>query len=154
MNYPYLPEGRDIKYVSISDHFMKEAIDMRNNFSTDINHPTGAVAVFNNLIVAKAANKSRLHNRKLIEFHKNKFCLRRFLKIKTGTHYWICPGCADYTKHSEAQIAKQLIGKGIKGADIYLYGHWWCCKPCWDSMIKAGINNVFLVDNATELFKK
>lgn len=152
--YPYLPEGREIKYVPVSDLFMSEAMNMRNNFSTDQNHPTGAVGTFENKIISKASNQSKLKNKKLIDFHKNKFCIRRFLKIKTGTKYWLCPGCATHHQHSEYQVSEELIKKGIKGADLYLYGHWWCCKPCWDAMIRADIKNVYLVDNAEQLFKK
>jgi deoxycytidylate deaminase len=42
----------------------------------------------------------------------------------------------------------------INDADLYLWGHWWCCKPCWDAMIGAGIKNVYLLDESIALFKK
>lgn len=152
--YPYLPEGRDIKYVPVTNIFMAEAMDARNTLSTEMNHPTGAVGVFDGKIISKEANKSKFRSKKLIDFHKNKFCIRKFFKIKTGTKYWMCPGCATHHQHSESRVSADLMKKGILGADLYLYGHWWCCKPCWDAMIKAGIKNVYLVDNAEELFKK
>lgn len=152
--YPYLPEGRDILHVPADNPFMKEAIEMRNTFSTDKWYPTGAVAVFENKIVAKDANQSKLKNKFLIDFHKNKFCVRKILRIKTGEKYWACPGCATHHQHSESRVAKELMKQGIKGADLYLYGHWWCCKPCWDEMIKADIKDVYLVEGAFELFEK
>jgi deoxycytidylate deaminase len=154
--YPYLPEGREIKYVPVTDVFMAEAMNMRNNFSTDANHPTGSVVVFEGKIIGKGANQSALKNKKLIKLHQNGLCVRKILKIKTGTKYWLCPGCAAYRHHSEPRAVKDAIKKAgsAKGADLYLYGHWWCCKPCWDSMIKGGIKDTYLVDNADALFKK
>lgn len=154
--YPYLPEGREIKYVSISDRFMAEAMNERNNFSTDLNHPTGAVVVLNGNILGIASNQSALRNNTLIDLHKNYFCIRKILKIKSGEKYWLCPGCASSSHHAEYRAVKDAIkkSKNIEGADLYLYGHWWCCKSCWDSMIKAGIKDVYLVEGADELFKK
>ncbi len=154
--YPYLPEGRIIKYVPASDSFMKEAMYMRNTFSTDTNHPTGAVVVMEGKIIGKGANQSALKNKKLIELHRNGLCVRKFLKIKSGEKYWLCPGCASCKHHAETRATIDAIKKNgsAKGADLYLYGHWWCCKPCWDSMINAEIRDVYLVDKADDLFKK
>ena len=87
--YPYLPEGREIKHVPATNIFMAEAMNMRNNFSSDAGHPTGAVGVLGNDIIVKDANQSKLKNKKLIEFHKSAFCVRKFFKIKTGTKYWM-----------------------------------------------------------------
>jgi hypothetical protein len=38
--------------------------------------------------------------------------------------------------------------------DLYLWGHWWCCKLCWDKMIEVGIKNVYLMEGVDKLFKK
>lgn len=155
-NYPYIPEGRTIEYVSENDEFMREARRVRDEQSTDLNHPTGAAVVLNGEIVGHGANQSALKNKKLADFHKNVFCVRRFLKIPTGTKYWLCPGCAQFRHHAESRAVKDALNShgSIQGADLYLYGHWWCCKPCWDTMIAAGIDKVYLVEGATELFKK
>lgn len=154
--YPYLPEGRTIEYVPVTDLFMKEAMDMRNNFSTDAYHPTGAVTVLDGAIIGKGANQSALKSAKLIELHKKGWCVRKFLKIPSGQKYWLCPGCSSCRHHAETRAVLDAVKKkgSARGADLYLYGHWWCCKPCWDAMIKAGIRNVYLADNAEELFKK
>ena len=154
--YPYLPEGRQFKYVPISNLFMAETKRVTFEQSTDINHPTGAVIVKDGKIVGVGANKSALRNKWLLNFHKTKFCIRRFLKIKSGQKYWLCPGCASHRLHAEPQAVKdaQKNHGDITGADLYHWGHWWCCQPCWDSMIKAGIRDVYLVDNAEALFKK
>ena len=154
--YPYLPEGREIKYVPISNPFMAEAKRVMLEQSTDRGHPTGAVVVKNDTIIGLKANKSALKNTLLINFHKKTFCIRRLLKIKTGTRYWLCPGCATPSMHAEQQAAREAQRKSgdISGSDLYLWGHWWCCKPCWDAMIAAGIRDVYLVDDAEQLFKK
>lgn len=155
-NYPYLPEGRKFIYVPITDPFMAETKKVTLELSTDQQHPTGAVIVKDGKILGFGANQSALKNPKLMQFHKNVFCVRRFLKIPTGQKYWICPGCASSKLHSEPRAIKMAQKKhgDITGADLYHWGHWWCCKPCWDSMIAAGIRDVYLVEGAKEQFKR
>jgi len=155
-HYPYLPEGRVIKYVFEKDPFMNEAKRMRNECSTDEGHSTGAVVVKDTLIIGRGANQSALKNKKLINLHKKGLCVRRLLKIPSGQKYWLCPGCSKDKHHAEARAVKDALvnKKNANGADLYLYGHWWCCKPCWDTMIEAGIRDVYLVDNADALFKR
>ncbi len=155
-HYPYLPEGREFKYISISDPFMAETQKVTLTQSTDQNHPTSALIVKDGKIIGTGANQSALKNKKLIDLHKNGLCVRRILKIPSGKKYWLCPGCSSCRYHSETRAVLDAWKKGFdtKGADLYHYGHWWCCKPCWNSMIKAGIKDVYLVDNAEELFKK
>jgi deoxycytidylate deaminase len=135
---------------------MREAMRLRNECSTDFLNPTGAVVVKNGSIVGRAANQSALKNEWLINFHKDHFCVRRFLKIKTGTKYWLCPGCASFRHHGESRAVKDAARQGhdLTGAELYLYGHWWCCKPCWDTMLASGITRVYLVDDAEKLFRR
>lgn len=153
--YPYLPEGRTIKYVPIENRFMAEAKNAREKLSTEMNHATGSVVVLGNEIIGRAGNQAGIKNKRIQKIHKEKLCIRRILNIPSGEKYWLCPGCAKYSDHAEAGAVRDALKKrgSIDGADLYLYGHWWCCKPCWDSMIEAGINDVYLVDNADELFK-
>ncbi len=155
IKYPYLPEGREIKYVNKDNAFMSLAEKVCKEKSTDKNHPTGAVLVKDSVIIGEWANQSALKNVKLIELHRKGWCIRRFLKIKTGTKYWLCPGCSSHKHHAESGAVKDAIRKGndTKGADLYLYGHWWCCKPCWDVMTKAGVKDVYLLEGSEEIFK-
>ncbi len=154
--YPYLPEGRKILYVLETDPFMIAAKKARAELSTDSGHPTGAVIVLSGVVVGRGANQSTLKNRTLHEMHRRWFCLRRFLKIPSGTKYWLCPGCASSASHAEPRAVRDALSRqsSISGADLYLYGHWWCCKPCWNSMIVAGIKNVYLVEGAREKFSR
>ncbi len=159
-HYPYLPEGRTIKYVPEMNVFMSEAKRVRDTQSTDEGHPTGAVVALNEKIIGRGANQSALKNKKLIALHKKGWCVRRLLKIPSGQKYWMCPGCSKNKHHAEARAAKDAIaqqkkiGQSAQGTDLYLYGHWWCCKPCWDAMIAAGIKDVYLVEGATGMFKR
>ena len=154
--YPYLPDGKTIEYVPASDPFMAEAERARNELSTEKNQPTGAVVVLYGKIIGVDANQAALKNQKLQALHKNGWCVRRILKIPSGQKYWLCPGCAKSKHHAEARAVRDALKKQgrIQGADLYLYGHWWCCKPCWDSMIGAGIRDVYLIEGADELFKR
>lgn len=152
--YPYLPEGRAFFYVSLENPFMALAKEAHFK-SDDLKNPTGAVIVKDGKIIASASNKNFLNNKFLIKLHK-KFCIRRFLRIPTGKFYGLCFGCTGYHAHAERRVVDQALKKNIdiKGADLYLYGHWWCCKSCWDSMISAGIKNVYLLQGASEIFKR
>lgn len=156
IKYPYIPEGRDILYVPADNPFMLEAINIRNAESTDGQHPTGAVVVKDGMIIGRVANQAGFKHPKLIDLHAKGWCVRRKLNVKSGTKYWLCPGCATHSNHAESGAVRDAISKaGIKatqGADLYLYGHWWCCKPCWDTMIAAGIKNVYLLDGSWEIF--
>jgi deoxycytidylate deaminase len=152
--YPYLPKGREIKYVSADNPFMMAAIKVRTEQSTDLAIGTGAVVVKDGLIIGGGANQAGLKSKKLLDLHK-KYCVRRLLRVPSGKMYWLCPGCAKPKDHAEARAVKDALEKNadIDGADLYLYGHWWCCKPCWDKMTAAGIRDVFLVEGASEIFK-
>jgi tRNA(Arg) A34 adenosine deaminase TadA len=157
VRYPYLPEGREILYVGLDNEFMKEAQDAARRLSTEHNHPTGAVVVKDGEIIGKGGNQSGFKNQKLQELHNKKgLCVRKWIKAKSGTLYWACPGCAPFSSHGERQALKDAQKKGndTHGADLYLYGHWWACGPCWDAMIEAGINNVYLLENSEVLFER
>ena len=116
-------------------------------------NPTGAALVKNETVIAMAANKAKIENKKLLDLH-SKYCIRRILRVPSGKGYFLCPGCADHKQHAESRVVKQALKENIptQGADLYLYGHWWCCEPCWDTMIKYGISNVYLLENAHTIF--
>lgn len=154
ITYPYLPKDKAIKYVSAEDQFMKAAKRACGELSTDRKHPTGAVLVKNGKILVRAANQSALKNKQLLKFHQKGWCVRKLLKIPSGQKYWLCPGCASSINHSETLVIKKAKQLGIDatGADIYLFGHWWCCEPCWDSVIGAGIKDVYLLEGSERFF--
>lgn len=150
--YPYLPEGRDIQFVGLDDEFLSAAKHEAETHSTDRVQSTGAVVVNDGRIVGRGANKAPFSNSKVMELHK-RFCIRRMFNIPSGQKYWMCPGCSTNKMHAETR-ATINAGALARDADLYLWGHWWCCKPCWDAMIKGGIRNVFLYTDSRKLFKR
>jgi len=154
-DYPYLPKGRKFLFVPEDNVFMQEAARARRELSTDHKIPTGSIVVVHGRIVGRAGNQAKLRNRFFMSLHEKGLCVRRILHIPTGRKYWICYGCASSKNHSEPLAVSDALKKtpSIAGADLYLYGHWWCCKQCWDSMISTGIKNVYLVEGAKEKFQ-
>jgi deoxycytidylate deaminase len=82
-------------------------------------------------------------------------CPRIVLECPTGTGYELCT-LHDSPGHAEQMLLQVAHKKGIdpSGSDIYLYGHWWACEPCWTVMIDAGIRDVYLTDDAHERFSR
>lgn len=134
---PYLPKSREILYVSTENKFMQAAKKVAETKSLDASFKTGAVIVKDGEIIGKGANGS--------DFHKKFGCVRKFFHIKTGQKYWLCSGCSP-KNHAEQSAISDAKYRGIstKGADLYLWGHWWCCQGCWEKMIEAEIENVYL----------
>jgi deoxycytidylate deaminase len=155
IKYPYLPKGRTIEYVDESNPYMARAKEVART-SKDQSFPTGAVIVCDGEVISEACSKPPLSSKKLINWHKNGFCIRRILKIPSGQKYWLCPGCAKSSNHGEYRaviiLQKKFPQKVNTNCDLYLWGHWWCCKPCWDKMIEIGIKKVFLLKDSEILF--
>ncbi|MFA6274144.1 MAG: hypothetical protein WC662_03205 [Candidatus Paceibacterota bacterium] len=156
IKYPYLPEGRGFLYVPENNKYMMIAKEIALTESTDKKTSTGAVIVDENgEVLVKAANQSALKNKFLLETHKN-WCFRKFFKIPSGKKYWLCPGCASHRNHGEYRTSvlfrKKFPQKVNSNCDLYLWGHWWCCKDCWNAMISAGIRNVYLMEGVENGF--
>lgn len=138
IKYPYLPPGRNILYVDPNNEFMAQAKKMLDN-SGCVKHPTGAVIVKNGRIVGRGANSGV----------KMDVCPR--WGSPTGQNYEKCKNICRQDGHAEV-CAIRDAGKDAQGGDLYLYGHWWCCENCWNEMIRAGIRNVYLLENSWNLF--
>lgn len=136
-NLPYLPKYREILYVSSENKFMKLARQFAKENSQDSGFKTGAVIVADGKVIGQGANGS--------DFHEKIGCVRKFFHIKTGQKYWMCSGCSP-RNHAEQSALADVKSRGIstEGADLYLWGHWWCCQSCWAKMIEVGIKNVYL----------
>ena len=147
IKYPYIPKGRVILYVQGDNKYMQEAKEYARLNSLDKVVQTGSVIVKNGEIIGRGANDSSYH-----ETHE---CERVKQKIPTGQGYELCEGCHP-KNHSEPKAIKNAKEKGndTTGADLYLWGHWWCCEPCWEQMISAGIKNVYLLENSEVFFNK
>lgn len=147
IKYPYIPQGKDILYVSESDIFINHAKSHALEFSLDDNFKTGACIVMDGEVIGLGANGSN--------YHKEYGCERVKRGIPTGEGYELCEGCHP-KNHAEAKAILNAIenGKVINNADLYLWGHYWCCSDCWDKMIQAGIKDVYLLENSHILFDK
>ncbi|MBT3349177.1 hypothetical protein HN954_04030 [bacterium] len=142
---PYLPLGSEIKFLDDKNKFLIAAKKVALEFSKDPEHPTGAVVVRDGKIIGRGANGS--------DFHEKNGCRRKKLGIPTGKNYELCPGC-DPKNHAEQTAIADVSarGKNSAGADLYLWGHFWCCESCWEKMIENGIRDVFLVEGAWKKF--
>lgn len=147
IQYPYIPEGRVISHVSINNEFMKISRFFARQNSLDKVMPGAAVIVRAGKVLSVGVNGS--------DYHKKSECQRVILKCKTGEGYELCEGCHP-KNHSEAKAIAmaKLNHEDIKGADLYLWGHWWCCEACWKAMIEASIANVYLLKDSEILFNK
>lgn len=147
IKYPYLPEGRTIEYVPENDHFMAAAKGLARFESLDETMPGAAIIVKDGEIIGGSANGSDCHDKY--------GCERVRIGCKTGEGYELCEGCHP-KNHSEVRAIHdaQESGNSTQDADLYLWGHWWCCKWCWDAIAEAGIKRVFLMEKSEILFNK
>lgn len=147
IKYPYIPENRQIFYVPADNIYIKIAKEFALKNSLDKVMPNASILLKQNEVIAMAANGS--------DFHKNNICQRIVLKMPTGQGYELCEGCHP-KNHSEAKAIRQsnIENRNPQDADLYLWGHWWCCEPCWQEIEKAKIRNVFLLEDSHILFNK
>lgn len=147
IKYPYIPEGKEINYVPISNIYMAEAKEYAKKYSLDKSMPNASFLVKDGIVIGRGANGSN--------YHDEYGCERVRQGIPTGQGYELCEGCHP-KNHGEPKAIKDAKEKGIdiKGADIYLWGHWWCCEPCWKEMMANGINNVNLLEDSEKFFNR
>ena len=145
--YPYIPKGKIIRYVEHTNPYIILAKEYAKKYSLDTTMPGGAVIVKNEIVLGIGTNGS--------EYHKTHTCQRILLNCKSGEGYELCEGCHP-KNHSEPSAINDALARGNNpnGADLYLWGHWWCCKSCWKAMKSTGIKNVFLQKNSEILFNK
>ncbi len=147
LEYPYIPTDRIIHYVDAHNPFMQEAREYARLHSLDDAVKTGSAVVKDGEIIGRGANGS--------DYHAKHGCERVKRGIPTGHGYELCAGC-DPKNHSEPRAIADALKHGHEtiGADLYLWGHWWACQPCWDAIIEAGILNVYLLKDSEKLFNK
>ncbi|HYC83335.1 MAG TPA: deaminase [Candidatus Paceibacterota bacterium] len=145
--YPYLPETARISYVPPDDGYMLAAREIAQQKSLDKVMPTGAVVVRDSKIIGRGANGS--------DYHAENQCERVKRGIPTGQGYELCEGCSP-KNHAELRATENAKANGYDpaGADLYLWGHWWCCESCWRAMIAVGIAKVYLMEGSEILFNK
>ena len=145
--YPYMPTGRTIEYVSPENPFMRAAKEIARGHSLDKAQATGSVVVRAGQIIGHGANGS--------DYHSKNVCERVKRGIPTGQQYELCEGCHP-KNHSEPRAIADArnAGHDTVGADLYLWGHWWCCEPCWNAISEAGIERIYLMEESEILFDR
>ena len=143
---PYLPPGRDVQYVEADNMYMVAARQFTEERSACSWWPTGAVLVKNGVVIRHGANSG----------HFEPLCPRLQNNCPTGEGYDLCQSICQQHAHAEVAAIEDARASGAdtQGADLYLFGHWWLCKNCWDSIIAAGIRNVYLLKNAHKAFTR
>ena len=126
---------------------MQEAQIYAKEHSLDDTVKTGVVIEKDRKIIGHGANGS--------DYHSTHGCERVKRGIPTGQGYELCEGCHP-KNHAEPRAIADAIARGLSlaGADLYLWGHWWACEPCWNAIIKAGIHNVYLLEGSEKLFSR
>jgi deoxycytidylate deaminase len=144
---PYTPPGRKILYVPLENPFMREAKEYARLNSLDKEMPNTSLIVKDGVVIGRGANGSNYH-----DTHE---CYRVKNNIPTGTGYELCEGCHP-RNHGEARAIADAKKHGydISGADVYMWGHWWCCENCWNAMISEGIKDVYALEDSEILFNK
>lgn len=135
------------KKVDINNEFMLAAKNFAHEHSLDHDFPTGSVVVLDNKIIGSGANGS--------DYHTTHGCDRKKQNMPTGVGYELCEGCHP-KNHSEPRAIQNAKDNGYdtKGADLYLWGHFWCCEPCMNAIISGGIRDVYLLQGSEILFDR
>ncbi len=154
IEYPYLPEGRSIKYVPEDHPHMQAAKELARENHT-VRHIHAAVLVKDDRVIGRGSIGGGVHGEVDEETGEKRGCVREHLNVPTGTQYELCRGCG-YENHSEASAVRDAKerGENTEGADLYLWGHWWACEPCWNAMNLAGVRDVYLMEGSEKLFNK
>lgn len=137
-------EALEYSKTTEDNHFMQLARS-QSGLSTDLRRPIGAVVVINSKVVGFGSNQATVRWSWLQRFHV-KHCFRKILGIRTHNFYFVCPGCALFRNHAEARAMRDVDPFWLPfrvPAEVYLYGHRYCCAKCEDSMLKFGITKVY-----------
>lgn len=145
--YPFMHPKGFIAYVDITHPHMSRAKAYARKASLDESMPNGLLLVKDGQIIGRGANGS--------VYHKTHPCERVRLSMSTGQGYELCEGCHP-KNHSEPKAIQDALqnGHNPEGAEAFLWGHWWCCEPCWNVLIENGVTKVYLLQDSEHLFNR
>jgi deoxycytidylate deaminase len=149
-----MPKNIEIRVVDEAHPMMMRAKEYARAHSLDADTPTASVLVQNGVEISWGANGTDFHKRQENkELYGQSGCWRVVNKAPTGQQYDRCEGCSP-KNHSEprAIAAAHAKNEDLRGAELYLWGHWWCCESCCTAMAAAGITTVYILDTADMLF--
>jgi dTMP kinase len=147
------PSNIPLTYVSLDNPHMRQAyanakkLHAIDGLTDKVRRMTitSSVIVKDEKILGQGANGNGWHQ-------ENNTCVRIEKNLPTGVGYDQCPGCHS-DNHAE-RVAIREAGEKAHGADLYLYGHWWVCAPCWNAITEAGIAHIYLLEDADMLFDR
>jgi len=70
-----------------------------------------------------------------------------------GTSYDTCRNCKE-EEHAEQKALIDAKDVNLRGAVLYVYGHYHICDVCAKALNVRGIDTCYLLENATELFDR
>lgn len=153
-DYPFVPENIKLQFVNADNVWMQRAKEWARAHSLDKHAPNASVIVKDGVELAIGANGSTFHQQpENIAAYGQKGCRRVHIGARTGEQYEECEGCHP-KNHGEPRALADATAKGVHvcGAELYMWGHWWCCRWCCEKMEAAGITTVYILDNADALF--
>jgi len=144
-----MPQNRHLKYVLHDSEFMQAAKKAQEECAGDSLFPVGIVLVRDGMVVARAGNG---YNKGPGKPH---VCPRVVLECPSGTGYDLCSlhGSPGHAEPMLMKVAKEQ-GIDVEGADVYMYGHWWACEPCWKVLIDSGVRDLYVAEDAHERFSR
>ena len=144
---PYLPKDKKFLYVHRTNVYMLMAKKFAKEHSLDKVMPGAAVLVKDGKVIGIGANGT--------DYHEREGCRRAPFNCKDGEQMRMCPGCSPENHSEQRALADAWRRKNNTiGADLYLWGHWWCCKDCWRALANSFVYNVYLVEESFVLFNK
>ena len=102
IEYPYLPEGREIKFTDLNNQFMQAARLITEQKAACSWWPTGAVIVKNGLIIGMGANSGTFHP----------ICPRVEQNCASGEGYHLCQDPCKQEGHAEITSVNNAIANG------------------------------------------
>jgi len=156
-NIDYYKQWELYNLIEESHPMMQAAKQAAIDHSLTSTFPIGIVIVKDGEIISESANGNGYHEKNINTPEHRYGCKRRFIskelekvgkpKLQSGEGFDLCTGC-DTDYHAEARAIREATDKSkLNGAELYMYGHWWCCKDCWDKMKAVGITKAYVVDN-------
>ena len=114
-----------------------EAVAQR---SSCLRRQVGCVVVKDKQVLATGYNGAPCGRRSCIDWG---FCYRDKKNIASGTEIEKCLSIGSHAEiNSITHAAKH--GIAVKGADMFLVGHWFVCEMCKSAIINAGIDKVYM----------
>lgn len=85
-------------------------------------------------------------------YHEEHGCERKRRGCASGVGYELCEGCHP-RNHAEAKALRALAELSRTATEAWMWGHWYACAPCTKILEDAGVETLYLVDDAEKRFR-